>query len=176
MKRLLPLVFAGLMLVGCAAGRPVVDNAGPAGLLIVPEDLRPPAPSLRGTALTGERFALTTLLGQVVVLNGYASWCPPCLTELPALAAADRDLPGLQVVGIDVADSPQAGLGVLEAIGATYPALDDPRGVLLSAFTGSPTRGLPFSIIIDPQGRVAGRIIGPATDAMLAEVVAAVGA
>jgi len=162
-----------ITLTGCTgqAAEPRILNEGGPGLLITPEALRPDAPRIRGDLLTGGTLDLADLRGQVVLLNAYASWCPPCQVELPVLAEADRERPDLQVVGIDIADLPEAGLGVLTAAGADYPAFDDPRGLLLAAFTATPTRGLPFSVFIDAQGRVAGRIIGPATAGMIEEAM-----
>lgn len=167
------LLTAALLITGCGemTSQPLVANSGTPGLLITPPGLRPPAPAIRGDALQGGSVDLADYAGQIVLLNAYASWCPPCLEELPELAAADRDMANLQVIGVNVADVPKAGLGVLTAVGAEYPAIFDPRGLLLAEFTATPTRGLPFSVLIDEQGRVAGRIIGPATEPMLKEAI-----
>lgn len=162
-----------VLVAGCGgmSAQPLVVNSGTPGLLITPPALRPAAPEVRGDALQGGTVDIADYAGQVVLLNAYASWCPPCLDELPELSAADRELPNLQVIGVNIADTPKAGLGVLEAVGAEYPAIFDPRGLLLAEFTATPTRGLPFSVLIDEQGRVAGRIIGPATTPMLEEAI-----
>lgn len=167
------VVAVAFLIAGCGemSGQPLVANSGTPGLLITPPGLRPPAPPVRGDALQGGSVDIADYAGQIVLLNAYASWCPPCLDELPELAAADRDLPDLQVIGVNIADTPKAGLGVLEAVGADFPAIFDPRGLLLAEFTATPTRGLPFSVLIDAQGRVAGRIIGPATTPMLQEAI-----
>lgn len=166
-------VVSALLVSACGSmnAQPLVTNSGSGGLLVVPEGMRPAAPQVRGDALRGGTVDIADYAGQIVLLNAYASWCPPCMDELPDLAAADRDLPNLQVIGVNIADTPKAGLGVLDAIGADYPAIFDPRGLLLAEFTATPTRGLPFSVLIDEQGRVAGRIIGPATGPMLEEAV-----
>lgn len=172
-RAVLGLLALVLLMSGCGGmtAQPLVANSGTPGLLITPPGLRPPAPAVRGDALQGGTVDLADYAGQIVLLNAYASWCPPCLDELPELAAADRDLPNLQVIGINIADTPKAGLGVLTAVGADYPAIFDPRGLLLAEFTATPTRGLPFSVLIDEQGKVAGRIVGPATEPMLTEAI-----
>lgn len=170
-------IAVAILVTGCGGtggveSAPLVVNAGTPGLLITPAGMRPQAPRIEGPLLQGGSLDMDDYAGQVVLLNAYASWCPPCLEELPELAAADRDLPNLQVIGVNVSDTPKAGLEVLEATGADFPAVFDPRGLQLAAFTATPTQGLPFSIIIDEQGRVAGRIIGPATMPMLEQAIA----
>lgn len=169
------MTIVSLLLAGCAASTassPAGLDPQRAGLLVVPAEQRPVAPRTAGPTVDGRNYDLAEARGQIVVLNFFASWCPPCLEELPVLAAADRDLPGLQVVGLDVADYAEAANGVLTAVDANYPAFRDPDGSLAEAFTGRRTPGLPMSILLDEQGRVAGRILGPVTMPMLQEAVA----
>lgn len=173
-RRAVGPVLAALVVTALSACgvHPAAGETAPAtGLLIVPAEQRPPAPDLRGRTLDGTPIALADQRGGLVLVNAYASWCAECLAELPVLAAADRTVPSLSILGLDVSDSPEAGRGVLDAVGARYPAIVDPHGDLLAQFTGTPTAGLPMSFLIDDQGRVAGRILGPATPDMLTDAV-----
>ena len=96
--------------------------------------------------------------GRPFVVNAFASWCQPCQLELPLLAEMhDRGLP---VLGLDVEDVNEAAIGTLAAIGADFPVITDPRGDILATLR-PPTSGIPQTVLIDAQGRIAGYVIGP---------------
>ena len=122
---------------------------------------------ISGRTLSGDHFVLSDLRGRVVILNAFASWCPPCQEELPELVSASKRRPDVAFVGLDVSDSAEAAEGFLAAEGADYPVITDNEGDLMARFTQSPTRGLPVSFLIDAEGRVAGRILGKASRAAL---------
>ncbi len=160
------------MLVGCTGHDDWrTSTFDSSGLLIVPQASRPKAPELAGESLNGDMVELTNFRGRVVFLNAFASWCPPCQQELPLLAKVNRTEPQVRIVGLDVMDHAPAARGVLQAVGATYPVISDPDGALLRRFTKSLGSGLPITIVIDEQGRVAGRVLGPMTEAMIKEAL-----
>ena len=86
-----------------------------------------PAPDFVLTTYDGQRLQLSDFRGQVVLLNFWASWCPPCRVEAPVLQrAAERlDSAGLVVIGIDVWDDETQARAFLDEFGVTYPNVED---------------------------------------------------
>jgi cytochrome c biogenesis protein CcmG, thiol:disulfide interchange protein DsbE len=111
-----------------------------------------PAPALRLTDLAGRDVDLAGLRGKVVAVNFWATWCPPCKEELPALAQAWRAGQGcLEILGV-TEDSPRDD--VVAEVGRQalpYPVLLDVDGVAARAFG---VAGLPSTFLVDPEGRI----------------------
>ena len=140
-------------------------NAQP-GLDLYPAAQRVPAPKLEGTTLDGKPSALSQLAGDIVVINVWGSWCAPCRAETPDLVrVANEDAArGVSFVGINTRDNPEAAKAFVRANKVLYPSIVDDNGeVLLSLRDTIPTTVVPTSVIIDREGRVAARIIGPVT-------------
>jgi thiol-disulfide isomerase/thioredoxin len=112
------------------------------------------------TALDGEPFALHSLVGRVVILNFWATWCVPCRDEMPALerlAQSERDR-GLVVVAV-AADTKRED--VLEFVNRgkfTFPIVMQPRNRASEVFG---VRALPTTFVLDPSGAVVGVGFGP---------------
>ena len=175
------LTVAALLVGGCAAPGPArtgaSDTAGinTVGTTVFAVGSRPSLPKLSGPTLGGGTLDVASLRGQVVVLNVWASWCEPCKAESPALAAVARRTVGQGVtfVGIDENDEDAAATAFLAKIGSSYPNLVDPQGRLLASLRMLPP-AVPSSLVIDPQGRVAARVIGPTTEAGMTALLATV--
>ncbi|MCZ6711943.1 MAG: TlpA disulfide reductase family protein [Gammaproteobacteria bacterium] len=125
--------------------------------------------------LSGDTVRFSDLEGQAVVLNFWATWCPPCRREMPLLDAIQREYKsrGLSIVGIDVGEDPNAVRRYVESIGVTYPIwLDAPNrqtGIdstqsIHGRFGGV---GLPTTIFVDPEGIVRDRHLGELNRAIL---------
>jgi thiol-disulfide isomerase/thioredoxin len=171
---LLATVLAGVLaLTGCSGESATVDgptsptlkvvDAGENGLIA--EGDRPPAPQLSGTTLEGERLDVADYRGQVVVLNFWASWCPPCRAEAPNLVevAEQTKASGVQFVGVNVKNARDEALAFERKQGVPYPSLHDQPGVLLTRFRKLVPQVPPTTLILDRQGRIAGRFIGGVT-------------
>lgn len=127
-----------------------------------------------GSTLTEESLALTDFEGDVVVVNVWGSWCAPCRAEAPALqeVAEKSAKDDVQFVGINTRDQRAAALAFEETYGITYPSLFDQSGEVQLAFRDSlPPNAIPSTIVIDREGRVAARVIGPTTYSQLSELV-----
>lgn len=159
------LTALALLVVGaCSSGSGGAEGfvAGKTGLTRVPVAERVEAPVASGPGLDGSEVT-TSHPGKVVVLNVWGSWCEPCRAEAPALEAAWQDTKGVaQFVGIDTRDpDPAPARAFVRSFGITYPSIHDPRGHSLLQFSGTlPPSGIPSTLVIDADGRIAARIIG----------------
>lgn len=113
----------------------------------------------------------TALAGRPALLNVWASWCRPCRTELPALAAYAARPGAVPVVGIDVQDDPRSALAMLRDLGVTFPSVTDPDDRLRAALAIPPV--LPVSYVVRADGTVV-RVDPPTPFASADEVAAAV--
>lgn len=123
-----------------------------------------PAPDVVFEALDGKPIRLSSLRGRVVLLNFWATWCQPCRAEIPEFNALQRDLKpkGLSVVGVSVSpvDTSDSIRSFQRDIKQDYTVL---RGAeeIGSQFGNGP--GLPVTYIIDREGRIRQKFIGPQT-------------
>ncbi|MCC6532209.1 MAG: redoxin family protein [Burkholderiales bacterium] len=105
--------------------------------------------------LRGEPQALAQWRGKVLVVNFWATWCPPCLKEMPAFIRLQQQYAdkGLQFIGLAIDDKARVATFVAQ-LGVNYPILmADKEGLTLSREAGNRLGGLPFTVIIDQQGR-----------------------
>lgn len=144
--------------------------AGDGSIVLLDPSQRAAAPDFTATTLTGEQFTLAAHRGEVVALNVWASWCGPCRAEAPALEevwTANR-AKGFLMVGLDTRDSLTAAQAFVSNFGLTYPSVLDTDGQIQLLFADSlPPQAIPSTLIIDRQGRVAARVLGPASEATL---------
>lgn len=130
-------------------------------------------PPISGTTLDGSALDLASLRGKVVVLNAWASWCPPCKAEVPAFVALSQavDPAKVAVVGLDVQDESAAATAFAKEQGMPYPSIVDANGTILPTIPKVPPADLPSTVVIDPQGRIAARIIGATNASDLGNIV-----
>ena len=113
----------------------------------------------------GGRFEMSSARGRPLVINFWATWCAPCVREMPALDRFARTVAarGVQVLGL-AADQRNAVLEFLRATPVSYPvALAGFAGIELSRRLGNVAGGLPFTVLLDRSGQVAQRQIGELT-------------
>jgi cytochrome c biogenesis protein CcmG, thiol:disulfide interchange protein DsbE len=174
-------LLLGLVLAGCGGGgeagddrvsSPLADCTG------LTEPLGDPVPAAGGEPLPelalpcftgGEPFRLPELRGPAIV-NLWASWCGPCREELPVLQRyADRAGGEAHVLGVVTEDRPAAAASLAEDLGITFPALDDPDGLVRAELAAV---GLPVTLFVDPAGQVRYVHLGvPLDERALAELV-----
>lgn len=159
-----------------------VDVAGVVSCAVL-DDMADPASSPSGRGLGAIRLPCLTpgpdvdlaqLRGRPVLVNIWASWCGPCRKEMPLLTEAHaRFGDQIQFVGLNTADSPTVAAGFLEKYDVRYPQLADSNNVLLERLR---IPGLPVTLILDADGTVLERHIGPfegsELDDLLSDLVA----
>ena len=142
--------------------------AGTAGFMAyrlwdgTPSPVGRPAPALVLRDSAGQEHSLTALRGKWVLVNFWASWCAPCMDELPLLVDAQRRYAarGLQILG-PALDDAEAVAPVVARFGINYPVMPDFAGAdAAMQALGNDQGALPYSVLIDPQGRITDRILG----------------
>lgn len=105
----------------------------------------------------GTTISLADFRGQVVVLNLWGAWCPPCRSEADDLQLVHERLQqsGGVVLGVDVRDNRDAAADFVRDRGLTYPSIFDPPGRSLLALDGYPRTTVPSTIVLDREHRVA---------------------
>lgn len=126
------------------------------------------APPLAGTDFGGRTFSLSAERGHYVYVNFFASWCPPCQAEEPALVAFDfqqqRARRGAGLVSVVFNDSVADARRFVAEWGAQWPTVPDRAGSIATAYgVSSP----PMTFLVDPGGRVVAAFTGPVTTAQL---------
>ncbi|MBY8871967.1 TlpA family protein disulfide reductase [Micromonospora sp. PLK6-60] len=153
---LLTAVALAAALAGCGSGSQESRCANSDGIVQCAPDQRAAAPEIAGDLLDGTgRYDVSQARGQVVVLNFWGSWCPPCRAEADDLEGTYQatKATGVTFLGINVQDSRDKAIAFEEGR-VTYPSLFDPASRLALALN-IPPNTIPATVILDREGRVA---------------------
>jgi thiol-disulfide isomerase/thioredoxin len=148
-RRRLLAGLAGLAawpLLGFAQGRGMTAVAG-----------TPPAPPLRLPDSDGKPVDLAAYRGKVVLVNFWATWCPPCRQELPSLSRLKKKLSGeaFEILSVNIGEDVDT---VFDFAGnPNYPMLFDHDSTAMASW---PVKGVPTTLLVDRQGRLAYRAVG----------------
>ena len=117
------------------------------------------APDFSVQLLTGETFTLSEHRGTVVVLSFWASWCGPCVINMPVMQAISEQFEGLAViVGMNVAEEPGRVRDFIAERGITYKiGLDESGDIHRNLY---PSAGIPYIVIIDGDGEITETFLG----------------
>ena len=174
----LPLLCVVLAFAGCKreAPQPAPKPAAPAATTPppaqAPEDVE--YPTLKLTTLDGKAWDLAAQRGKWVVVNYWATWCGPCLKEMPDLSALDAMREHVQVIGLAYEEIETDALkAFLQKHPVVYPiaivdVYDPPKDF-------AAPRGLPNTYLIAPDGKVAKHFLGPVTAQDIDQAIAAAG-
>lgn len=113
-------------------------------------------PDVRFRYFDGSEGSPADFAGTPTVINFWASWCPPCIVEMPAFEAVHTELaPDVAFLGINVGDEPGAARELAERTGVTYPLAEDPDSAIFQAFGGI---GMPTTVFVDGEGMIVAMI------------------
>lgn len=150
---------------------------------LAPED-RTTTIELEGDLITGvdpetgevelEPWSSTQVRGEVLVINVWGSWCPPCVAEVPDLKAAHAHFEEtgdpVQFIGVNDRDSASAALAFERKYDMPYSSLADDGGETLLQLQGM-ANPRPTTLVLDGEGRIAARVAGQVSDATLQGLV-----
>jgi peroxiredoxin len=141
------VLAAALLIAGCG-DLPKVATVGE------------PAPGFSLVDLQGKTWDLSELGGQVVFINFWASWCPPCKEEMPSMQRLYGSVPGesFKMLSILYKDEPASGGELAAALKLTFPVLIDPGDRTAQAYG---LTGVPETFIVDKEGVLREKYIGP---------------
>jgi thiol-disulfide isomerase/thioredoxin len=172
MKKIVIALASLLILSACGnSGSTTAQEsfiAGNGATLYIEPASRVKAPELSGMTLLGVNYTLPK--NKYAVVNVWASWCSPCRAEEPVLAALTEKYPEVNFVGILTRDNPVNAEAFVRKNKSPYPTLID-DSVLVGFSKTLPANAIPTTLVLDKQGRVAGRISGAVTIASLSELL-----
>lgn len=140
-------------------------------------DEREDVPAYTGETLDGGEVSFADYEGGVLVLNVWASWCGPCRSETPVLNEVHGDFAdrGVEFLGVNIKDDRDAAEAFERKQEVAYPSLYDQPGEVPQAFRDTvPPQAIPSTLVIDPEGRIAARVIGETNYDQLTGLVQAV--
>jgi len=157
----------GPVLAGVTVG--VVAWAVAGGVLALLLRAAPPLPDLQLATLNGQPVSLSEYTGRPVVLNLWASWCPPCRREMPVFEQAQTAFPGVTFVLVNQGESAKQAQAFLDSEGLKL------TGVLLDSdsktMLAMRSRGLPTTLFFDAQGRQVDMHLGEITMPSLKDTI-----
>lgn len=130
----------------------------------------PTQPSLKVTTLDGKPYDLAAQRGHWVIVNFWATWCVPCIKELPEISQFVKSHPDIRAIGIAYDDTDPADIrAFLDKHPVSFPVAQVTMDKPLTDF--DEPRGLPTTYLIGPDGKVAKHFMGPITPAALSAAI-----
>jgi thiol-disulfide isomerase/thioredoxin len=155
-RRALAVLLAGavalLVVAGALLGR---DEDEPA--VVTAEQLVRAPPVSGDDPITSERVSLEDFEGRLVVINVWASWCPPCHDEAPDLARFAREHPEAQLLGIDIKDAKPPARDFYRKYGWRHPSIFDPTGEKAASLG---LHGQPITYFLNEKHEIVETIAG----------------
>ncbi len=126
---------------------------------LTPVEGRPPAPELDLLDLEGVRHRMGNYRGRVVIVNFWATWCPPCREEMPSMQRAYEKLreEGMEMLAVNIGEDEDTIFAFTADYPVEFPLLMDVDSTTIQSW---PVKALPTTFVVDPQGRLAYRAIG----------------
>lgn len=151
MRRALSPVLAGLLVTSALAA------TGPQTLTPLPE--RPVAPEFSLVDAGGKTHRLADYRGRPVIVNFWATWCPPCREEMPSMQRGWEQVrdEGVAMLAINVGEDEETVAAFAASYAVDFPLLLDPDSAVVQSW---PVKGLPTTFVVDPEGRLVYRAIG----------------
>ena len=165
------LLVISLLITSCATPVSNISSDSESGFvsgdgtsIFLKKNERNPAPELSNVEFLSSEIDLKTLKNKVVLINVWGSWCSPCRKEAPELEELylKNKADNVEFIGINIRDSKISANRFIENFSITYPNIFDRDGKLLLGYKDSlPANAIPSTILIDKNGLVAARQLGP---------------
>jgi len=153
-----------------ANSQTAASDSSPSSPSSIPAEVNYAAPELSLQNVNGNTESLIDYRDKVVLVNNWATWCPPCKAEIPTLEAYYKahSAEGFVIIGIEAGESQNEVLQFVKGADITYPIWFDLKNASLQAFRSS---GLPNSFVIDRSGTVRLAWVGEINREMLEKYV-----
>jgi thiol-disulfide isomerase/thioredoxin len=174
-KKLAASLITALLITGCgidipAGYRPSQSSAPNASITEIARDQRSEPIEISGPDLDGEPVSTASMSG-IVIVNAWASWCPPCREEWPIFVEIQNTYPEVNLLGLNEADDRNAALDFLSSQDGSWPHISDPNQAISSKADVVQGSYLPGTIILDKQHRVAAKFVGPVNESDLSRIL-----
>jgi len=156
-RALIAAVLGAVALLGAVVGGIVLATRGDATVATAAPPASPAPPVAGIDPVTGKHVSLADYAGKPVVINVWASWCPPCHAEAPDLARFARAHPEVQLLGIDILDTKEGARDFYREFDLPYPSVFDPKAEIALSFG---LQGQPITYFLNGRHEIVGRIIG----------------
>lgn len=166
----LAIIGIGLIMIGVVLAFYFINQSPPDSNTVIPAAVNFPAPELVLNDLSGGKVKISDYRDQIVMINNWATWCPPCKAEMPTLSKyyKNHKNQGFMLFGIEAGDPKDAVANFVETYKIAFPVLLDPNNKSLTLFHND---SLPSSYVIDHDGNVVLAWTGPISMDMLEKYV-----
>ena len=174
-KKLSASLITALLVTGCGVEIPKgyrpSDSAVPnASITEIAIEQRTEPIEISGPGLDGGQITTEDMSG-IVIVNAWASWCPPCREEWPIFVEVQKQYPEVNLFGLNEADDAKAAADFLSTQEGSWPHISDPNQAIAAKADVVQGSYLPGTIILDKQHRVAAKFIGPVNKADLTRIL-----
>lgn len=174
-KKLSASLVTALLITGCGVDipqgyRPSESAVPSASITEIAIDQRTEPIEISGPGLSGGQVTTEDMSG-IVIVNAWASWCPPCREEWPIFVEVQKQYPAVNLLGLNEADDAKAAADFLATQEGSWPHISDPSQAI--AVKAGVIQGsyLPGTIILDKQHRVAAKFVGAVNQADLTRIL-----
>jgi thiol-disulfide isomerase/thioredoxin len=174
-KKLSASLITALLVTGCGIDipqgyRPSESAVPNASITEIEIDQRTEPIEISGPGLNGGEVSTADMSG-VVIVNAWASWCPPCREEWPILVEMQKTYPEVNLLGLNEADDSEAAADFLSTQEGSWPHISDPNQAIAAKFDVVQGSYLPGTIVLDKQHRVAAKFVGPVNESDLSRII-----
>lgn len=174
-KKLSASLITALLITGCGIDipegyRPSESAVPNASITEIAIDQRSEPIEISGPGLHGGEISTADMSG-VVIVNAWASWCPPCREEWPIFVEIKNQYPEVNILGLNEADDINAAKDFLSTQEGSWPHIADPNQAIAAKADVVQGSYLPGTIILDKQHRVTAKFVGPVNQEDLTRIL-----
>jgi thiol-disulfide isomerase/thioredoxin len=174
-KKLSASLVVALLVTGCGIDipqgyRPSESAVPSASITEIAIDQRAEPIEISGPGLNGGQISTEDMSG-VVIVNAWASWCPPCREEWPIFVDIQKTYAEVNLLGLNEADDSQAAADFLSTQEGSWPHISDSNQAIAAKFDVVQGSYLPGTIVLDKQHRIAAKFVGPVNESDLSRII-----